>query len=157
MMNDIFTKFKKVIPEETINNLVDLSVFRDTDGSYHLFDKYVIRRVKDEYIVSVNSFDTNKTFYTLKHAVAWCTYDKRNKIVDSNRIYDLDKKVAGLESIIQGHQKLIKSTKNMDDKLIYLAKLGEEKMKKRQLYDELGRYIATSKSWQNNRFNTKPV
>jgi hypothetical protein len=45
----------------------------------------------------------------------------------------------------------------MDDKLIYLAKLGEEKMKKRQIYDELGRYIATSKSWQTNRFNTKPV
>jgi hypothetical protein len=78
-------------------------------------------------------------------------------IVDSNRIYDLDKKVAGLESTIQGHQKLIKSAKNMDDKLIYLAKLGEEKMRKRQLYDELGRYIDTSKSWQTTRFNTKPV
>jgi hypothetical protein len=113
--------------------------------------------MKDEYEVTVNSFDTNKTFYTLKHAVAWCTFDKRNRIVDSNRIYDLDKKVAGLESTIQGHQKLIKNSKNMDDKLIYLAKLGEEKMKKRQIYDELGRYIATSKSWQTNRFNTKPV
>jgi hypothetical protein len=157
MMNDIFTKLKKVIPEETINNLADLSVCRDQDGSYHLFDKYVIKRVNDEYQVTVKSFDTTKTFYTLKHAVAWCTYDKRNRIVDSERIYDLDKKVAGLESIIQGHQKLIKSAKNMDDKLIYLAKLGEEKMKKRQLYSELGRYIATSKSWQNNRFDTKPV
>ena len=157
MMNDIFTKLKKVIPEETINNLADLSVCRDQDGSYHLFDKYVIRRVNDDYQVTVKSFDTTKTFYTLKHAVAWCTFDKRNRIVDSERIYDLDKKVAGLESIIQGHQKLIKSAKNMDDKLIYLAKLGEEKMKKRQLYGELGRYIATSKSWQTNRFNTKPV
>lgn len=157
MMNDIFTKLKKVIPADTIDNLADLSVFRDTDGSYHLFDKYVIRRLNDEYIVTVNSFDTTKTFYTLKHAVAWCTFDKRNRILDSNRIYDLDKKVAGLESIIQGHQKLIKTAKNMDDKLIYLAKLGEEKMKKRQLHDELGRYIATSKSWQTSRFNTKPV
>ena len=157
MMNDIFTKLKKVIPAETINNLADLSVFKDQDGSYHLFDKYIISRVKDEYQVTINSFDTNKTFYTLKHAVAWCTFDKRNRIVDSNRIYDLDKKVAGLESTIQGHQKLIKSAKNIDDKLIYLAKLGEEKMKKRQLYDELGRYIDISKSWQTSRFNTKPV
>ena len=157
MMNDIFIKLKKVIPKETINNLADLSVFKDQDGSYHLFDKYIISRVKDEYQVTINSFDTNKTFYTLKHAVAWCTFDKRNRIVDSNRIYDLDKKVAGLESTIQGHQKLIKSAKNMDDKLIYLAKLGEEKMKKRQLYDELGRYIDISKSWQTSRFNTKPV
>ena len=157
MTNDIFIKLKKVIPKETINNLADLSVFRDQDGSYHLFDKYIISRVKDEYQVTINSFDTNKTFYTLKHAVAWCTFDKRNMIVDSNRIYDLDKKVAGLESTIQGHQKLIKSAKNMDDKLIYLAKLGEEKMRKRQLYDELGRYIDTSKSWQTTRFNTKPV
>jgi hypothetical protein len=156
-MNDIFTKLKKVIPANAIDNLADLSVFRDIDGSYHLFDKYVIRRINDEYVVTVNSFDTTKTFYTLKHAVAWCTFDKRNRILDSNRIYDLDKKVAGLESIIQGHQKLIKTTKNMDDKLIYLAKLGEEKMKKRQLNDELGRYIATSKSWQTSRFNTKPV
>ena len=157
MMNDIFNKLKKVIPPDTINNLADLAVFKETDGSYHLFDKYVIRRVNDEYEVTMYSIDTKKIFYTLKHAVAWCTYDKRNRIVDSNRIYDLDKKVAGLESIIQGHQKLIKSAKNMDDKLIYLAKLGEEKMKKRQLYDELGRYIATSKSWQISRINTKPV
>jgi hypothetical protein len=157
MMNDIFNKLKKVIPADAINNLADLSVLKDTDGSYHLFDKYTIRRINDEYIVTVNSFDTTKTFYTLKHAVTWCTFDKRNKILDSNRIYDLDKKVAGLESIIQGHQKLIKTAKNMDDKLIYLAKLGEEKMRKRQLHDELGRYIATSKSWQTSRFNTKPV
>ncbi len=156
MMNDIFTKLKKVIHEDTINNLADLSVFKDQDGSYHLFDKYVIRRVNDEYEVTMYSVDTKKIFYTLKHAVAWCTYDKRNKIVDSNRIYDLDKIVAGLESTIQGHQKLIKSAKNMDDKLIYLAKLGEEKMKKRRIYDELGRYVAISKTWQNNRFNTKP-
>jgi hypothetical protein len=157
MMNDIFNKLKKVIPKETINNLADLSIFKDQDGSYHLFDKYIIKRVQDEYEVTVNSFDTNKKFYTLKHAVTWCTFDKRNRIVDSNRIYELDKKVAGLESTIQGHQKLIKSAKNMDDKLIYLAKLGEEKMKKRQLYDELGHYISISRSWQTNRFNTKPV
>jgi len=157
MTNDFFTKLEKIIPKDTINNLADLSVCRDQDGSYHLFDKYTIRRVKDEYEVTIHSFDTNKTFYTLKHAVAWCTFDKRNKIVDSNRIYDLDKKVAGLESTIQGHQKLIKSAKNMDDKLIYLAKLGEEKMRKKQLYDELSHYIASSKSWQTNRFNTKPV
>ena len=156
MMNDIFTKLKKVIPQEAINNLADLSIFRDQDGSYHLFDKYVIRRSNDEYEVTMYSVDTKKIFYTLKHAVAWCTYDKRNKIVDSNRIYELDKIVAGLESTIQGHQKLIKSAKNMDDKLIYLAKLGEEKMKKRQLYNELGHYIAISKTWQTNRFNTKP-
>jgi hypothetical protein len=155
-MNDIFAKLKKVISAEEISNLADLSIFKDQDGSYHLFDKYVINRVNDEYVVTINSYDTVKIFYTLKHAVAWCTYDKRNKIVDSNRIYDLDKKVAGLESIIQGHQKLIKTAKNMDDKLIYLAKLGEEKMKKRQLYNELGHYIAISRSWQTNRFNTKP-
>ena len=155
MMNDIFTKLKKVIPAEQINNLADLSIFRDTDGSYHLFDKYIIRRVKDEYEVTINSSYTTKVFYTLKHAVAWCTYDKRNKIVDSNRIYDLDKKVAGLESIILGHQKLIKSAKNMDDKLIYLAKLGEEKMEKKRLYSELTQYIAISRYWQTSRFNAK--
>jgi hypothetical protein len=156
MMNDIFTKFKKVIPEETINNLADLSIFRDQDGSYHLFDKYIITKTNDEYEVTMYSVATKKIFYTLKHAVAWCTYDKRNKIVDSNRIYDLDKKVAGLESTILGHQKLVKNAKNMDDKLIYLAKLGEEKMEKSRLYRELNQYITISKSWQNKRFDTKP-
>ena len=155
-MNDIFTKLKKVISNEEIHNLADLSVLKDQHGSYHLFDTYVIKRVNDEYEVSVNLLYTKKTFYTLKHAVAWCTYDKQNKIVDSNRIYDLDKKVAGLDSTIQLHQKLIKSAKNMDDKLIYLAKLGEEKMKKRQLHSELSHYISTSKYWQLKRLNAKP-
>jgi hypothetical protein len=151
-------KLEKLMKTDFVGQLEDVIIFQNSDNSYELFNMYhITKNNNNEYIVKMHTTFTTHNFNTLKHAVAWCTFDKRNRIVDSNRIYDLDKKVAGLESTIQGHQKLIKSTKNMDDKLIYLAKLGEEKMKKRQLYDELGRYIATSKSWQNNRFDTKPV
>ena len=58
---------------------------------------------------------------------------------------------------IQIHQKMFKKAKSSDDQLIYLAKLTEDQIKKRMMTDELDRYTKESKSWQNRRFEQKPV
>jgi hypothetical protein len=68
----------------------------------------------------------------------------------------LDNLLAGLEVDISLHSKMFKNAKNTDDKLIFLSKLSEDKLKKQQITYELYTYINDSKKWQTKRFNTKP-
>ena len=100
---------------------------------------------------------TTHTFNELKNAVAWCTFDKRNMLYQADRILKLDNLLAGLEVDISLHTKIFKNTKNTDDKLIFLAKLSEDKIKKKKITDELYTYVSDSKRWQTKRFDRKPA
>ena len=53
------------------------------------------------------------------------------------------------------HQKLFKKTKDTDTKLIYLAKLNEDKYKKHQMTDELNSYLHESDKWQQKSYKLK--
>jgi len=153
----VFSKLEKTIPKQDIDKLADISIVQESDGSYLLFNKYSIRKIDNEYRVSHTYLaESNISFYVLKHAVTWCTYDKRNRIMESKRILDLDRQLTSIESAIEIHQKLSRKTTNLDSKLIYLAKLGEEKLKRTQINAEIEQYISESKNWQANRFNAKP-
>jgi hypothetical protein len=156
MINDkLFTKLTKTIPKKDIEKLQDLSVFREPNGTYSLFNKYKISKTNGLFYVEIDRVADKKEFNVLKNAVAWCTYDKRNRINDSERILHLDIKLSGIEAEIEVHQKLVKRTKKTEEKLIYLAKLGEEKMERKRINDELTGYVYNSRNWQENRFNSK--
>lgn len=148
----------KIMKPDLIGNLEDVIIFQNIDGSYELFNTYrIAKTIKNDYVVTMKSTFTTYTFNDLKHAVAWCTFDKRNLLYQSERILYLDNLLAGIEVDILLHTKIFKNTKNSDDKLIFLAKLSEDKLKKKQFVDELYTYINDSKRWQIKRFNRKPV
>lgn len=156
MISDkLLRKLTKSIPESEMKRLSELSIIQGPDGSYFLFSKYSIRKNNGYYVVELDKIAGSKSFNVLKNAVAWCTYDKRNSIYETNRIYDLDNKLSSIDAAILIHQKLAKKSKNLEEKLIYLAKLGEEKMEKRQILDELDTYVTSSKIWQSKQFNMK--
>jgi hypothetical protein len=153
----VFSKLEKTISKQAIDKLADLSIVQESDGSYLLFNKYSIKKIDNEYRVSHTYLaESNISFYVLKHAVTWCTYDKRNRIMESKRIQDLDRQLTSIESAIEIHQRLARKTTNLDSKLIYLAKLGEEKLQRTQINAEIEQYVSESKNWQANRFNAKP-
>ena len=150
-------QLEKLMQTEFVGQLEDVIIFQNTDNSYELFNTYHINKNNtNEYIVKMHTTFTSHNFNTLKHAVAWCTFDKRNLIYQSNRILKLDNLLAGLEVDISLHTKMFKNAKNSDDRLIFLSKLSEDKLKKRQITDELYTYINDSKKWQTKRFNAKP-
>jgi hypothetical protein len=150
-------QLEKLMKTDFVGQLEDVIIFQNTDSSYELFNTYHINKNNtNEYIVKMHTTFTTHNFNTLKHAVAWCTFDKRNMIYQSNRILKLDNLLAGLEVDISLHTKMFKNAKNTDDRLIFLSKLSEDKLKKRQITDELYTYINDSKKWQTRRFNTKP-
>ena len=155
---DIDTKFERVIGRSAIAKIQDISIFRELDGSYTLFNLYDIAKTTgDEYQVSVKKTHTVHTFYSLKNAVTWCSYDKQNKIVQAKRIIELDQKLCGVDMDVLLHKKLFRTTKNADAKLVYVAKLNEDKIKKAQITRELYRFIDNARSWQQNRFNSKSL
>jgi len=150
-------QLEKLMKTEFVGQLEDVIIFQNPDNSYELFNMYHINKnVNNEYIVQMSTTYTVHNFNTLKHAVAWCTYDKRNMLYQSNRILKLDNLLAGLEVDISLHTKMFKNSKTTDDRLIFLSKLSEDKLKKRRITDELYTYINDSKKWQTTRFNTKP-
>jgi hypothetical protein len=150
-------QLEKLMKTDFVGNLEDVIIFQNPDNSYELFNTYHIDKNKDnEYVVKLHTTFTTHNFNILKHAVAWCTFDKRNMISQANRILKLDNLLAGLDVDISIHSKIFKNSKNSEDRLIVLAKLSEDKLKKRQITQELNMYINDSKRWQNNRFNTKP-
>ena len=153
----MFDRLERMIPSKEMESLQDLIIFQETDGSYQLFNKYSIQKKTDnEYEVSVLTSDKRLYFNSLKNATAWCIFDKRDKFYETRRIEELDSKLGSLEVDIQIHQKLYRAAKTEDAQLIYVAKLSENRLRKKIMQEELAAYTADSKNWQERRFRVKP-
>jgi hypothetical protein len=151
-----FDKLQKMIPNAEMNSLRDLIIYQEADGSYQLFNRYVInKKSAAEYAVTTEFSDDTHMFNTLKNATAWCIFDKRDKFYEARRILELDNKLGGLDVDIMIHQKLFKKSKTDEDQLIFIAKLNEDRIKKQMIVDELDSYVSESKSWQERRFERK--
>lgn len=137
------------------HTLVDKFIFKDHLGTVHLYGKYYILNLESEkiYNVYVRGTHTIKSFYTLKNAVSWCISDKRNKFVESNRIEQLDKDIFRVETSLQIYEKLIKRTKDTEQKLIYIAKQLQEKIKKKNIKYELNKLVNSMDAWQTAQFH----
>lgn len=147
----------KFISNKTMNSIQEIIIIQNEHGEYELFNKYNIRKVADkEYLVTMPGYHFEHTFYTLRNAVVWCTCDKRNKIIESSRIVDLDLRLNGIEANMEVHRRLFKRAKDDDTKLIYIAKLNSDKIKKSDILRELTGYIEESRAWQLKKFNAKP-
>jgi hypothetical protein len=149
----LLRKLEKTVFKMDFDKVSELSIMQGPDGSYFLFNKYTINKIDDYYVVTKDSVAGTKSFNILKNAVAWCTFDKQNIFYEANRILELDNKLASVDSEIQVHQSLAKKAKKLEEKLIYLAKMGEEKMERKQITDELAGYVTSSKIWQNKRLS----
>lgn len=149
-------RITNAIPNKVMKELQDLSIISTSPGSYCLYNTYNIVKEGQCFTVTLQTSETEMTFNTLKSAATWCSYDKRNRFVDAKRISVLDFKLGSIDADITLHSQLLKRAKKEDDKLIYAAKLTEEKFKKRQITEELNGYINESVAWQTKRWNKKP-
>lgn len=147
-MYDAFTHLFK---SKQTKELVESIVLKDDEGNYLLFGIYVIKNVDGLYEVSIGS-SVQQTFSTIKTAVVWCTMDKRKRILDAERVSLLDKNLYSTDFSIELHKKLYKKTKDVDMKVIYLNKLQKDMDKKKQLVQELDRFVRVSQQWQLKKF-----
>ena len=155
-VNKIDKKLDKMISNSEFAKLQDVVIFKDTDGTFNLFNKYHIRK-KDatDIVVSLNNGDDVNSFFNMKNAVCWCVLDKIGKYQLADRVIDLDMHLSSVEVHISIHSRLFKKAKKTEDKLIYLAKLNQDKLQKTAMSEELSKYIQDSYNWQQKRFGLK--
>lgn len=155
MMNNqiLLNKINSFFSTDLEKSMANVMIMQNDDGSYELFDKYIISTEDSNVIVKSKYTHTVKNFSSLPVAVTWCIFDKRNKIIELNRVEYLDRMIAGLNSSILVHKKIFKNNKDMA--FISLAKLSQDSYKKKLLSTELMEYIKESKIWQLKQFSKK--
>lgn len=157
MTNDkIITRVTNFLSKALTKTMKDLVIFKNDDGTYEFFNKYLITEDPDgAFTVEIKGSYTQTTFSSLKNAVTWCIFINRNKYDKASRIEQLDAKMSSLDMAMDVHRNLIKTSKTLDSKLIYLAKLSEEQARKQTMVYELTTYINESKYLQAQRFGNK--
>ena len=156
-MDDKLSQIERMIPARDMDQLSKIAIYRETDGSYHLYGRYVITKNADgTYVINVTGTYTEKNFYKLKNAAAWCSYDNRKLYKDASRLHQLDQMIFGMDTEIQLHTGLMNKVKDIDQKLIYLSKLTQNKAKKRKFTNELSHFITVYQNWQTAMFDSKP-
>lgn len=149
-------KLDNLISNTEFERLLDIIIFQEVDGSYSLFNKYKIKKTSNTDIeVSLIKGDKINSFFNIKNAVCWCVLDKLGKYNLANRVIDLDLILTSVDMHISIHTNLFKKSKKTEDKLIYLAKLNEDKLQKKAMTEELNGYIQNSYNWQQRRFGLK--
>lgn len=151
MKHSLDQKVEKFFERE-FNAKVGKLILYDEDRNFLIFGKYIIKKLHQDFQIIHKTTATTKTFSKLKNAVSWCIFDNKNMITTAQRLEKLDEELSGLETVINLHQNLLKSKKNTEYKLIYLAKLSEEKLKKTLLEKELKTFLQQSDAFQKQNF-----
>lgn len=156
-MNDnlIIDKIEKFFEKEYFSKYKDVLFFKNENGEYELFDRYIISKCNNLYQISSQYFTENKLFSNLRNAVTWCIFDNRNKLPECKRIEYLDKMLAGADVNIIVHKKLINKENDLEYKLIYASKLSQEEARKKQMLNEMDKFIKESQRWQAIKFAAK--
>lgn len=136
-------------------NLSKISIFKNNDGSYEFFDRYIIIPYYGRYQITFKNQDKIAAFSSLKIAVAWCIHDSHNKLTTANRIKYLDMLLSGTEVSIEMNKKMLKRNKQLENTLIHLAKLNEQKLKKTHIAAEMDTLIRDATLLQLKNFSHK--
>lgn len=158
MHNSIIDRVNSFFEQEYKSAVGELAIFQNEDGSYDLFNKYrVTKKEQNLYEVSKIYGDQVHFVSSLKNAVTWCIYEKRNKWSIANRILEIDKKVAGIDVSMALHKRMLLSAKDNENKLVLLNKLNEEKIKRKSMLQELAEYVNESKIMQSKIFEIRLI
>ena len=89
--------------------VADVIILQHSTGGYELFNKYDLYKENNFVKVMVRYTHTIKEFSSLKVAMSWCIYDKRNKITEAKRLEQLDQLLTGINVAINSHKKTEKA------------------------------------------------
>lgn len=136
------------------NKIKDVFIVKEYDGSYNLFGTYIINLEKSGIFKITNMLDPyaeQVEFSTLKYAVTYCVFEKNRRDKETKRLKELDRYIGGLEVSIAQHKKLMNS-REIPDKFIYLAKLSEDQLRRKNALKEIDSYASISKHLQTKKY-----
>lgn len=149
--NKVFDIVKKIFSKDEINHMAESLIIK-SDIGYELYNKYCITKKDNRFqVIKFHTYTCND-FYSLRNAVIWTTFDKKNHIIDGNTIMILDMKLEGLDTNIEIYKNLCKTSKNYESKILYFTKLNEDKLKRKALLEKIESYSKQVKIWQEKMF-----
>jgi len=145
-------KLNHFFEDELKSDLKEVLITKDKTGRYSLFGKYTIVPTKQGWF-KVFSKDISVEFETIRNAVAWCTLHHSGKMREANRVQILDLKLSSIYTDLIVHRQLLRKHVGQESKWIYMIKLQEDTIKRKQILDEIKSYINSSKMIQTRKFN----
>lgn len=144
----MFDILKKILSKDEIKKLEDALIITVPDG-YELFGEYHISKIKNKYVVTKYKTYLEESFYSLQNATIFATLHKRNKVVESKRILELD---ILLESSNADLLRYKDHGSDYEAKIIASAKYEEARHRKFLVSNEIKTYLSDAKSWQEGRY-----
>lgn len=130
-------------------NLYNIIMYQEDDGSYVLFENYVIKKTQDIYWVYRRRDDRQFEFGSLKNATSWVILDNATKISEANRVLDLDNKLTSLKTELRVHRKIKVNPEIQRDKFLFNL------YKQNKFQWELDKYIIMAKLCQERGFQNE--
>lgn len=150
-------KLTKFVINELSTALSNVFLFKDKQtNEYWLFNRYYITETSPGiFQVSFTYNDNKQMFNSLKNAMCYCIFDNANKFNETMVIKNLDTLQGGIDVSIYQLKSLIEKTKDFDSKMIFVAKLNEELLRKKRIKIQIDKFIAKAKDLQSNRFKER--
>jgi hypothetical protein len=138
-----------------LDALQDIMIVQLSNRKIEMFGKYLVIKDADTCQVIKKTDDSRREFRNSKSAAAWCILDKINKVVEANRLYELDQRISSLEL----EQALYQTTPARDSisSRIRAGKLTETRMKICLNHKESDKYITMAHLWQTRGYNNGTI
>jgi predicted nucleotide-binding protein len=137
-----------------LDALKDIAIIQLSNNEIEMFGKYSVTKIKNQHRVLRKTDDIEHKFRNSKAAAAWCILDKTNKVVEANRLLELDNKISSLEV----EQEIYEiSAKDMIGRAIKQALLAETRLKIRLNQKEIDKYITIAHQWQTRGYNNGTI
>lgn len=147
----VYQALESLVTSSVYEKVKDTVITKEGD-SYKLFESYLIQKQDVEFLIEKVNFHEKLLLSSLKNSVTWVVLDRMNDIMGAKQLVELDQRLTGLEINIKIYEKLLKKTKDINNKMLFQAKLTEEKRKKTRVVQDLGVLSEKSKKWQIRQF-----
>lgn len=157
------SKEKKQILSQIYSQLVNIvnqgyakaarNIIVDTDYGTVVFNRYLLRPIPNGVELINRRGVKPLTFANSRHALAWAILDHHNKILECDRLYQLDCLLSSAQIDAQIHARL-KTRGSVEQHIINHSKLQHDLLRQKQFREEIDKYIILAQKCQKLRTKT---
>jgi hypothetical protein len=140
--------------QREIQNLSPNTIWKNNNGVYNVFGHYCIQPETHGFKVFCHSTEVG-VFATTRTALSWCIADKYRAYNTARELLTLDNKLTVLTNDITVRAAVGDRSRNVDLRETIMVKLENKIMQKKQLENELAKYVNWAKYYQQRGFNNE--
>jgi len=145
--------FEQLVKAE-FNNLLSTLVWKNNDGTYEAFGRYVIVPTKPGYTVYIND-DEQGHFNSTRTAMSWCIADKYNQFNLAKEVLTIDNILANVTNDIYTRVGVANKCKDAQLRENIETKLEPKILQKRTLEYQLNKCVNRAKYLQQKGFENE--